>query len=186
MKFSTVSLRQLLTQYLGLLLSWLLLFVLLRVLLVAATWSLRGDATVALLSRSLAHGLLFDLSMAAKVAVPFALWRIWRPGPSRIERRLMLTLFGGVAFLGIFTLVSEVEFYKEFQVRLGPLAMEYFGKPEHNRIVLGMIWHGYPVVRWMLVCLVIWSLFVWLDGASRLGDRLPRPPGPSARWPQCW
>ena len=35
-------------------------------------------------------------------------------------------------------------------MRLGPLAFQFFGQPAHNRIIAGMIWHGYPVVRWVL------------------------------------
>jgi hypothetical protein len=70
-----------------------------------------------------------------------------------------------------------VEYYKEFQVRLGPLVLEYFGKPEDNRTVIGMIWHGYPVVRWTLFCLVIWAGFVWLT------RRLVRRDTAGTTWP---
>lgn len=161
---------------LGLFAAWLALFGLFRLILVVATWPLHGDATPALLLGSFTHGLLFDLSMAVKVVAPFALWRIWRPAPTKVERGIAVTLFGLVAFLCVFALTAEVEFYKEFQVRLGPLALEYFGKPENNRTVLGMIWHGYPVVRWMLVCFVIWGLFLWL------GRRLLLRPLDSSDW----
>jgi hypothetical protein len=71
----------------------------------------------------------------------------------RVEHRLFFGLFAAVSLLTHFALTTEVEYYKEFQVRLGPLVLEYFGKPQDNRTVIGMIWHGYPVVRWTSFCL---------------------------------
>jgi phosphoglycerol transferase MdoB-like AlkP superfamily enzyme len=160
--FSSRAARLLLVQYVNLLGAWVALFLLFRLILVIATWSFHGDATSSLLVGSFVHGLLFDLSMGARLAAPFALWMIWRPEPAKTERRVVLGLFGLLAFLCIFALVAEVEFYKEFQVRLGPLALEYIGKPDDNKTIAGMIWHGYPVVRWMTTCFVIWGLFLWL------------------------
>jgi phosphoglycerol transferase MdoB-like AlkP superfamily enzyme len=86
-------------------------------------------------------------------------------------------LFGCVSFLAIFTLTAEIEFYKEFQMRLGPLALEYFStESAHNAIIVGMIWHGYPVVRWILFCLVVWLVFFWW------GWRFLRAPSPGEGW----
>lgn len=145
------------------LLAWVAMFLVLRLLLVVATWSHHGDATVSLVGQSFLRGLRFDLSIAAWLILPFALWRIWRESPVRWERRLVFGFFGLMSLVGIFALIAEVEFYKEFQMRLGPLAYEYFStKAEHNAIVIGMVWHGYPVVRWTLVCLVLWAVFVWV------------------------
>ncbi len=177
MKSFFTGARPLVAHYAGWLAAWLGLFLLFRVILVAATWSLHGNATPGLLLGAFVHGLLFDLSMAVKVIAPFALWRIWRPTPTRIERGFWLTLFGLVVLACVFALTAEVEFYKEFQVRLGPLALEYFGEPQDNKTVLGMIWHGYPVIRWMLVCVTIWGLFFWL------GSRLLVRSFPTAGWP---
>jgi len=90
----------------------------------------------------------------------------------------MLALFAVVSLAGIFALVAEVEFYREFQMRLGPLTYEYFStKAEHNAIVLGMIWHGYPVVRWTLVCLALWALFVWATRRAFQPEALAGTPG---------
>ncbi|MFO0981112.1 MAG: LTA synthase family protein [Planctomycetota bacterium] len=146
----------------------LILFQLFRLILIGASWSLRGDATLPLILEALLVGTRFDLSMAAKIAAPMALWWAWRPTFTTLERRIACGLIGLVALGCIFSLTVEVEFYKEFQMRLGPLAFEYFGKPEHNRIVLGMIWDGYPVVRWLAVCFIVWAAFVWV--ARRLLD----------------
>ncbi len=145
--------------YARMLAAWVLVFVFFRLVLVIATWGFHGDATVGLMGRSFLHGLRFDFAMATLLAAPFAGWQIWRPEMRRGERGIFLGLFALVSLGVLFTLTSEVEYYKEFQVRIGPLVLEYFGKPEDNRTVLGMIWHGYPVVRWTLFCLVVWAAF---------------------------
>jgi phosphoglycerol transferase MdoB-like AlkP superfamily enzyme len=115
--------------------------------------------------------------MATLLSAPFALWQMWRPVMQRVEHRLFFGLFAAVSLLTLFALTTEVEYYKEFQVRLGPLVLEYFGKPEDNRTVVGMIWHGYPVVRWTLFCLLVWAGFVWLTrrlvGSARPGTTWP-------------
>lgn len=142
--------------------TWVVVFQLLRLLLMVATSAFRGEATTALLAEAAMHGMRFDMAIATWLSVPFALWWIWRPWPNSWEKRIMVGIFLITSLVGIFALIAEVEFYKEFQMRLGPLAFEYFStNGEHNAIVAGMVWHGYPVVRWILVCLVLWALFAW-------------------------
>lgn len=167
---------------LALLVAWTALFGVFRGVLIAASWPLHGDATPALLAEAFVHGFRFDLSVAARLVAPFALWMIWRArAAGSLERRVVVSLFAAVALVAILALTAEVEFYKEFQMRLGPLAFEYFGtKSEHNRIVMGMIWHGYPVVRWLLFCSAVWAAFVWV-GRRWLAPRTARLPiAPSA------
>ena len=145
---------------------WLLLFQVMRLVLIACTTAHRGEADAWLLARAALHGSRFDMAIAAWLVVPFALWWLWRPAPKRAEKRMVFVAFLVSSLLGIFALVAEVEFYKEFQMRLGPLAFEYFStNEEHNAIVLGMVWHGYPVVRWTLFCLMIWAAFVFATRA---------------------
>ncbi|HRD04710.1 MAG TPA: LTA synthase family protein [Verrucomicrobiota bacterium] len=146
----------------GLFVIWLVAFQLLRGLLIITTWSHRGGAPMPLIGLSFWHGLRFDVATAVWLTLPFALWRILRGAPGRRERGLAFAIYALLALAGLFALIAEVEFYKEFQMRLGPLAYEYFStQAEHNAIVLGMIWHGYPVVRWTLVCLALWAVFLW-------------------------
>ena len=153
--------KSLVKYYVGMLAAWVLAFALFRLVLVVATWSLHGDVTSGLLLKSFQHGLRFDFSMAARICAPFALWRVWRPVLRPMERRIFFGLFATVVLASFFTLTAEVEYYKEFQMRLGPLALEYFGTPEDNKTILGMIWHGYPVIRWSLFCVFMWAGFVW-------------------------
>ena len=155
------SVLRLLFRVLGFILAWVALFGLMRLILVVATWSHHGDATTSLLLESFLRGARFDLSIAAKLGLLFTLWMVWRPLPSRWEKKIVFSLFALVSFFSIFALIAEVEFYKEFEQRLGRLAFEYFStKSEHNSIILGMVWHGYPVIRWMLACFAIWPIFV--------------------------
>ncbi|HOA59944.1 MAG: sulfatase-like hydrolase/transferase [Verrucomicrobia bacterium] len=141
--------------------AWVALFMVFRGVLVGATWQFRSDATPALLVGAFLHGLRFDLSMAAQLVAPFALWSLWRSRPSRWENRLRLGLFTGLVFVVLFTLAAEIEYYKEFQMRLGPLMFQFFGMgAENDRTILGMVWHGYPVLRWLLVCVAATAAFV--------------------------
>jgi phosphoglycerol transferase MdoB-like AlkP superfamily enzyme len=144
-----------------LLLGWVLIFIFMRAVLVVAAWSLRSDATPQLIAGSFLRGLRFDLSIAARLSLVFVLWTIWRSMASPTEANIMLGLFGLVAGLSILAMTVEFEYYKEFQMRLGPLAFQFFDQPAHNKIIAGMIWHGFPVVRWMLFALVVTAGFVW-------------------------
>ncbi|MFN0204903.1 MAG: LTA synthase family protein [Planctomycetota bacterium] len=142
---------------------WVLFFGFYRILLIASTWSFRGSAPVSLLTESLYHGIQFDISVTVRLLGIFVAWAIWRPNFVPWERKLFKILYAGVLFICAFTLACEIEFYKEFQLRLGPLAIEYFStNSDHNKIVFGMIWGGYPVVRWILVTIVIVAVFYWL------------------------
>lgn len=148
---------------LWLLLTWAAIFELVRVALIFFTWSHHGDATFSLIFQTLLRGIRFDLAICAWLVLPFALWWIWRGSAGRKECRFVFGAFALLTLPLLFALIAEIEFYKEFQMRLGPLAYEYFStKAEHNAIVFGMVWHGYPVVRWTLVCLALWGLFVWV------------------------
>ena len=88
--------------------AWVALFMVFRGVLVGATWPFRGDATPALLAGAFLHGFRFDLSMAAQLVAPFALWSLWRSRPSRWENHLRLGLFTGLVFLVLFTLAAEI------------------------------------------------------------------------------
>jgi phosphoglycerol transferase MdoB-like AlkP superfamily enzyme len=130
----------------------------------AMTWEHRGDANAALLLEAAWTGLRFDLSVAAKVLGPFVLWIILRPVRPKLEDRVFKLLYGLAVFLCAFALAAEVEFYNEFQMRLGPLAVEYFSSDaSNNQTVASMVWHGYPVLRWLLACAAVTVAFVWLS-----------------------
>lgn len=135
--------------------AWVCYMELWRGILMICTRELRGEATAALLGESALRGARFDLAVAARILLIFVLWALWRPAMARVERGIFNSLYATVIFICTFILAAEVEFYKEFQMRLGPLAIEYFStNSEHNEIVLGMIWNGYPVIRWLIVCII--------------------------------
>lgn len=140
--------------------AWLVYFQLWRVILMLFTGYLGADADWSLLSGAALRGARFDLSVAAKIMlVPMAWWMMFPPG-TLARGKIFNVLYFALVFICTFTLAAEVEFYKEFQVRLGPLAIEYFStQNDHNEIVAGMIWRGYPVVRWLIVVIASTLLF---------------------------
>jgi phosphoglycerol transferase MdoB-like AlkP superfamily enzyme len=127
----------------------LALFALLRLSLVLQIRG-DGDATWGELARAFLLGARFDFSAVCLLLAPvmvfcYVPWTSpWR-GP-RTRRAFVLALTVLVAVAG-FLLVSEVEFFREFQTRYNQLAIRYLDHPE---IVLPMIWYNYPVVRYLL------------------------------------
>lgn len=131
----------------------LLIFAALRLLLLARNANLAQPVEALVLLRSFLVGMRFDLAVASYLLMPLfllllALPRRFRPG-------LLVgfaLLAGGLFFLG----VAEAEFYSEFESRFNTLVYEYIG---HPRIVAGMIWDGYPVVRYTLIALTLTLMF---------------------------
>jgi len=64
------DLARALAPFARLLLLWLGVFQLCRLILIAATWPLRGDATPTLLLQALGVGLRFDLAVGAALTLP--------------------------------------------------------------------------------------------------------------------
>mgnify|MGYP000090184004 CR=1 FL=1 len=54
--------------------------------------------------------------------------------------------------------IAELEFYHEFHARLNSIAFQYL--KEDPKTVLRMLWFGFPVARYLLLCGFLWSLFV--------------------------
>ncbi len=97
------------------------------------------------------------LALASRRAMQWrGLWLAW------------LTLYGSVnLFLGL----VELDFYREFHQRLNSIAFQYF--QEDLATVASMLWHGYPVGRylaaWLAASAVLFGLFRVLERRTR-GD----------------
>ena len=80
-------------------------------------------------------------------------------------RKLALVWLGLCAALTLFAGVAELEFYREFHTRLNSIALHYL--EEDPATVSSMIWHGFPVVRYLLLWLALWLVYFaglrWLD-----------------------
>lgn len=128
----------------------LLLFALLRLNLVWRNLELAGQVSGQLLLKSFLVGMRFDLAISSYLLMPLLLLLTLLRC-----RRLLLASFtalvSGILFMGL----AEAEFYREFESRFNNLVFEYLG---HPKIVAGMIWDGYPVVRYVLIWLVLAGL----------------------------
>lgn len=147
----------------------LLLFTLLRLLLLTYNQELIGDTPTATFITALGTGVRFDLRVVAFASLPMVFGLVcMRVMALRWLFRAWLSLFASVAlFLG----ALELDFYREFHQRLNSLVFQYIG--EDPRTVISMVWHGFPVVRYLLGWLVATYLTVrllrWCDRVSRSG-----------------
>ena len=114
-----------------------------------------------------ATGLRFDLRVIAIICLPLVLGTLF---PAALNARrfycLWLTLWSSLSvFLGLL----ELDFYREFHQRLNNLVFQYL--KEDPSTVLSMLWHGFPVVRyllgWLILTLLLFFLFRWVDRKTR-------------------
>lgn len=132
----------------------LLIFFVLRLLLWWRNADFGSDAPPGEIVQSFLVGLRFDLAVGAYLMIPLFLALVLLPSRGqRWARRLFLVIFPGVLLLGM----AEAEFYREFSVRFNNLVFEYL---KHAGIVSGMIWDGYPVLRYLAGWVILTSLFL--------------------------
>lgn len=143
----------------GLYLLLAVLFALLRLLLVLRNPQLAAEVPAATLLHSFLVGLRFDLAVSSYLLIPLFLAVLLLRGRRRGGAlAAFFALLAGLLLLG----VAEAEFYREFESRFNALVFEYLGQPA---TVGGMIWDGYPVLRY----LAVWLTFAMIAGfAMRL------------------
>ncbi len=168
------SVRQHLAFTTGAALIFLLLDSSLRALLLFYNRELIGEASTLTLAEAFFNGLRFDLRLTVYACAPLLLALLNHSAMIRRGwQRLWLTLF---ASLTLFLGVLELDFYREFQQRLNSLVFQYF--EEDLQTVLSMLWHGYPVLRyllaWALATVGLWALFSWLDLHTRSDQPVPQ------------
>jgi phosphoglycerol transferase MdoB-like AlkP superfamily enzyme len=101
-------------------------------------------------ARAFLVGLRFDAAVAAcltvAVAALAALASLLRgnAGERRTYLGCALLAAPAIAVLGL----AEIEFYGEFFARYNSLALHYWQQPA---TVLSMVWHGFPVIRYLLL-----------------------------------
>ena len=159
--------------------AFLLLFLqaLLRALLLVRNPELAAGTSNADLTWAFVVGIRFDLIITSYMVLPLVLSLLLPSGlgKRRLARLWLLVTGGMVLFLG----VSEPEFYHEFHTRLNSLAIQYL--KEDPATVSSMIWHGFPVVRYLLLWALLLGLLAW--GLS-LADRWTRKFGQT--YPAWW
>lgn len=149
-----------------------ILFAALRFVLLLRNGVLAENIPAAVLAQSFLVGLRFDLAVASYLLIPLLLVLVFLPGRSKgwVLPPFAL-LVGGLLFLG----VAEAEFYREFESRFNTLVFEYLGHPV---IVGGMIWDGYPVLRYSALALALIAAFggvLWWLNRRLLQGREPAP-----------
>ena len=150
----------------------MLMYSLLRLALLVYNREQIGGATAGILAEAFFNGLRFDLRLTVVACLPLllALPSI-RAMQARKLFRVWLTLFASATlFLG----VVELDFYREFNQRLNGLVFQYL--KEDPKTVLSMIWHGFPVLRYLAAWALATSLLAWLfwklDLHTRTGSAL--------------
>ncbi|MFC0665915.1 LTA synthase family protein [Azotobacter chroococcum] len=157
------------------------LYSLLRLALLLYNGEQIGTASATTLAEAFLNGLRFDLRLVVYVCAPLLLAMASRRAMrARALLRTWLTL---LASLTLFLGVLELDFYREFHQRLNGLVFQYL--KEDPQTVLSMLWHGFPVLRYLSAWLLATLLLGWLFG--RL-DRLTRSPAVAgreagSRWP---
>jgi phosphoglycerol transferase MdoB-like AlkP superfamily enzyme len=149
----------------------------LRAALLAYNLDAAGDATSASLTEGMLNGLRFDVRLVVYLLLPLLLAI---PSARLIAARgLFRTWLTLAASLCFFAGLLEMDFYREFHQRLNGLVFQYV--KEDPKTVMSMIWYGYPVVRyllaWVVVSLLMWWVFRWVDRATRGGVATARTSG---------
>lgn len=143
----------------------------LRGILILVNPDLAGNIPLTDLARSFLVGLRFDLIITSILAAPLLLALLLPNGLG--TRKLALVWLGTCAAVTLFAGVAELEFYREFHTRLNSIALHYL--EEDPATVSSMIWHGFPVVRYLLLWLALWLVYFsglrWLD---RLTPKQPQ------------
>jgi len=148
----------------------LALFAVLRLLLLWRNAGMAQQIPAELLTKSFWVGMRFDLAVSSYLLIPFFLLLLVLRGRKRVWLLAGLAaVIGGV----IFSSLAEIEFYRELEFRFNTVVFEYLN---HPRIVAGMAWEGYPVLRYLLVWAALLSFFT--GACSWLYRRilLPAPP----------
>jgi len=113
-----------------------------------------SDAPPGVIAESFFVGLRFDLAAGAYLMILLFLALMLLPPRGQLwARRVVLAVFSLILLLG----VAEAEFYREFSVRFNNLVFEYL---KHAGIVSGMIWDGYPVLRYLAAWAVLTGAFL--------------------------
>ncbi len=152
----------------------MLVFSLFRLVLLLRNWSLADGIPGAVLFESFIVGARFDMAVTGYLLLPIAVWSLlpvlgwqYRAGTVRAMPALLSFLLSPVIFLGL----AESEFYREFHDRFNQLAIQYIS--DDPATVLSMVWHGYPVLTYLLAWAALVSVLYWFIKKTVLPAGLP-------------
>jgi len=149
---------------------------LLRLLLLWYNLDLAAGVQAADFVEAFRNGVRFDLRLVAYACLPGVLALL---SPRLASARgCLLWWFTAIASIEVFLGLVELDFYREFQQRLNSLVFQYLN--ESPATVISMLWHGYPVLRylagWLLASWVLYQAFAWLERRTRVPRLAPVAP----------
>lgn len=149
---------------------FLVLFAIARGLLLWRNRELIADIPWDDVLTAFATGFRFDLIMTCYALAPLVLAMLLPWGLSR--RRWCNGWLAAVALLYSFLAALELDFYHEFHARLNSLVFQYI--KEDPTTVVSMLWYGFPVLRYLALCVVLAGSAAWaiwrIDRATRLAQ----------------
>jgi phosphoglycerol transferase MdoB-like AlkP superfamily enzyme len=153
---------------------WMMLFTAFRAGLLMRNWLLFSGIPAQTLLGSFLVGARFDCLITCQLLLPLLAWLLIPLLGWQYRDRLIQWLPLVLALLWsplIFLSMAEWEFYREFQERFNNLAIQYIS--DDPSTVLSMIWHGYPVLWYGCIWLIVSGAIYY--GLHRLlrQNRLP-------------
>ncbi len=152
---------------------FIVLFTISRGLLLWRNHQLLGDIPTADVFTAFATGFRFDLIMTCYALAPLVFAMLLPSGLSR--RRWCNYWLVAVALLFSFLAALELDFYHEFHARLNSLVFQYI--KEDPTTVVNMLWYGFPVIRYLALCVTLTGMSAWaiwrIDSATRINQRQP-------------
>ena len=153
---------------------WMVLFTTFRAGLLMRNALLFSSTPVQTLFGSFLKGARFDCLVTCQLLMPLLLWVLIPYFGWQYRARIIQLLPLVLALLWsplIFLSMAEWEFYREFHDRFNNLAIQYI--TDDPSTVFSMIWHGYPVLWYGCIWLIVSGLIYY--GLLRLlrQNRLP-------------
>ena len=146
---------------------FIVLFTIARGLLLWRNNHLLGDIPLADVVTAFATGFRFDLIMSCYALAPLVIAMLLPSGLSR--RRWCNCWLIAIAFIYSFLAALELDFYREFHARLNSLVFQYV--KEDPKTVVSMLWYGFPVLRYLALCVALTGMSAWaiwrIDRATR-------------------
>ncbi len=141
---------------------WMMLFTAFRAGLLIRNALLFSTIPVQTLFGSFLVGTRFDCLVTCMLLMPLLAWLLIPRFGWQYQKRLVRLLPLVLALLWsplIFLSMAEWEFYREFQDRFNNLAIQYIS--DDPSTVLSMIWHGYPVLWYGCIWLIVTGLIYY-------------------------
>ncbi|MDY0190283.1 MAG: LTA synthase family protein [Desulfuromonas sp.] len=133
----------------------MVLFAAQRLFLLMHNFHLAENLSLVTILQAFWVGARFDLAIASYLLVPLLLALIVCPRLRQFLPAVLGLILGIIIFAGL----AEAEFYREFESRYNGLVLEYIS---HPLTVGGMLWDGYPVIRYLLYWAAIMAVCMFV------------------------